>query len=174
MKCPKCGAKFLPREYGNEYDKYECGSFPNCGKTLTQSKECRVTELEQKLDVYRKLYEHALRCVDDTFQDYIGHAAILPNFLKLGDDKFEGVKKLAKEYLTLQKENVRLQEEVNKFEKFRDIMKAAIDDGRKESGITDCEKSNSFICPTCRTEYLDGTTICNPCCVEEYKRLICS
>lgn len=61
------------------------------------------TECEN-LALYKKLHEHAIRCVDDVFQEYSGHVPILPGFLMAGDDKFEGVIKLANEYVRLKAE----------------------------------------------------------------------
>lgn len=63
----------------------------------------------QRMSQYETAYRHALDAVDEVFQDYSGKSPpILPDFLGLGENKFLGVKKLAKEYLELQAENATL------------------------------------------------------------------
>lgn len=59
-----------------------------------------VAELERERDMYRELHRHSLNCVDRVFQaDSTKSAPLLPDFLQYGDDKFEGVIKLAEAYL---------------------------------------------------------------------------
>lgn len=60
--------------------------------------EANVAELERQLAMYKSLHQHALKCVDDVFQEYTGHVPILPNYLVLGSDKFKGVVDLAVDY----------------------------------------------------------------------------
>lgn len=49
---------------------------------------------------YEELYRRAIECVDRVFQEGgQEQPPILPDFLQLGDDKFEGVIKLAEEYI---------------------------------------------------------------------------
>lgn len=95
-KCPKCGAAATMKS------RFVCGSILEDGLGQhCQSEHCRISELEQELSMYKKLYEKALKCVDEAFQSWSGHTPILPDFLMIGEDKFEGVVKLAKAYRDL-------------------------------------------------------------------------
>lgn len=61
-----------------------------------------VAKLQAENDsllVYKELHRKALECVDSVFQEWGGHTPLLPDFLYVGDDKFEGVVKLAREYI---------------------------------------------------------------------------
>jgi hypothetical protein len=76
--------------------------------------EAELTALRQEnaeLRLYKRLHEHALACVDDVFQDYNGHEAMLPDFLALGECKFEGVKVLASAFIASQAHLETLREE---------------------------------------------------------------
>jgi septal ring factor EnvC (AmiA/AmiB activator) len=62
----------------------------------------RVSELETELGRLRKLHNEALDCVDEVFQsDSTKPPPVLPDFLMAGEDKFEGVIKLAERYKQL-------------------------------------------------------------------------
>lgn len=55
--------------------------------------------LSQGLESYKSMYKQALEAVDQVFQECSTNPnPILPDFLGLGDDKFKGVVRLAKEY----------------------------------------------------------------------------
>jgi hypothetical protein len=65
--------------------------------------EAKCGELEGELRQYKKLFIHAIECVDRVFQvESRKPAPLLPDFLKLGECKFRGVERLAKAYLQLQ------------------------------------------------------------------------
>lgn len=104
MNCPKCGAsKDLKLSGVTAY--FDCYSRQAADGELAQSDKCRIRELEAEVKTYKGLFDRALACVDDVFQEYTGHVPMLPDFLMAGDDKFEGVKKLAKAYITLVSES---------------------------------------------------------------------
>jgi hypothetical protein len=79
-------------------------------KHRADAAEAKVRELEGKLEAtegnlasYKMLYHVAINAADRVFQvDSTKPPPLLPDFLKLGDCKFEGVVKLAEAYLELQ------------------------------------------------------------------------
>lgn len=66
--------------------------------------------LKDQLKSRHDAYQHALDCVDRVFQQ-----EILPGFLEAGDDKFDGVIKLAHEYQALQAERDVLRKQMERF-----------------------------------------------------------
>ena len=70
-----------------------------------------VPYLLDRVAMFEKLYSHAIECVDKVFQDCSKHEAMLPDFLKLGESKFNGVVTLAEKYKALLAENARLRAE---------------------------------------------------------------
>ena len=70
-----------------------------------------VPYLLDRVAMFEKLYGHAIECVDKVFQDCSKHEAMLPDFLKLGESKFNGVVTLAEKYKALLAENARLRAE---------------------------------------------------------------
>lgn len=62
-----------------------------------------------ELGQYKQSHDRAIECVDRVFQVRSDRPPpLLPDFLTLGDDKFEGVEALAKEYIASQAECDRL------------------------------------------------------------------
>lgn len=75
--------------------------------------QTHIKELEYRLANLQKAFGHAIGCVDRVFQqDNTQPLPILPDFLKLGEDKFEGVVKLALAYKELEKEVYELKQEI--------------------------------------------------------------
>lgn len=76
----------------------------------------RIAELEQ----YKTLHKHALDCVDRVFQVCTEIPnPILPNFAKLGEDKFRAVIRLAKAYKELERDSARWKECERLAERFK-------------------------------------------------------
>jgi DNA repair exonuclease SbcCD ATPase subunit len=83
--------------------------------TLAAFRE-KMEEID-RLTQYKTLFNHALDCVDRVFQvDGDKPPPLLPDFLGLGCNKFEGVIKLAEAYRELQAERDRLRERVKELE----------------------------------------------------------
>lgn len=82
---------------------------------FAESSRNSIVPLLDELETLRTVdicFRHAIACVDAVFQEIPGQPPpLLPEFLLLGDDKFEGVKKLASEYLSLRSEVARLRGE---------------------------------------------------------------
>jgi hypothetical protein len=57
-----------------------------------------IALLERERNMYRKLFNDAIVCVDKVFQPSAQPATLLPDFLLAGEDKFQGVIKLATAY----------------------------------------------------------------------------
>lgn len=82
----------------------------------------------QELNVYEKLYRHAIDCVDRVFQKCTENPQpILPDFLGLGEDKFRGVVKLAENYRELKQTISRLEGEVAELKRERNNFENAGD-----------------------------------------------
>lgn len=59
----------------------------------------RITKTESSLDQYMQMFDHALDCVNEVFQECSDNPnPILKDYAKLGADKFEEVKRLACDY----------------------------------------------------------------------------
>ncbi len=70
-----------------------------------------IAEID-RLNQYRKAHHHAIECVDRVFQcDSKKPPPILPEFCRIGDDKFEAVVRLARAYVEQQREIDRLRAE---------------------------------------------------------------
>jgi hypothetical protein len=68
-----------------------------------------VAKVTKERDMYRELFENAIKNIDRVFQvAHRQHPPLLPDFLKLGEDKFEGAIRLAIAYLKEQKRNAAL------------------------------------------------------------------
>lgn len=65
-----------------------------------------IKKLANSDETYKTLYNHAINCVDAVFHTKGKGSTppMLPDFLDLGEDKFEGIKKLAQAYLSLNAE----------------------------------------------------------------------
>lgn len=61
----------------------------------------QVLDLTHERDRYKQAFVKALACVDQAFQPDGKPEAILPDFCRLGDDKFEAVPRLAREHKQL-------------------------------------------------------------------------
>lgn len=115
-----------------------------------------VPYLQDQLDMYKKLYDHALECVDKVFQDYSGHKAMLPDFMRLGESKFQGVIKLAEEYKKLLAENERLRRRC-------DVLEEQVGKTADEVCLFECEAN---YCPHCNNKIERGdsfTAYCDHC-----------
>jgi hypothetical protein len=78
---------------------YEAGTrFSDYALNNAPAIAARERELERERENYKFMYDKAIKAVDDAFQEYSGHDAILPDFLQPGDCKFTGVMKLANAY----------------------------------------------------------------------------
>ena len=70
-------------------------------------------EMRDELKMYKELHRQALRCVDQVFQEgEDGQPAILPNYCKLGHNKFQAVITLADEFVELKAELDRHKESI--------------------------------------------------------------
>lgn len=71
----------------------------------------RLSAAEAELQQYKGLHHHAIKCVDRVFQQCTENPQpLLPDFLGIGDDKFEGVVKLAEAYDSALSANATLRE----------------------------------------------------------------
>lgn len=69
--------------------------------------------LSRKCDQFKQLFYEALEPVDEVFQESRDNPnPILNDYVQLGENKFEAVKRLAKDYVDLKAENERLKAEV--------------------------------------------------------------
>lgn len=72
---------------------------PECAKTIADWGAEIFAGVTQEPGIYEKLYQHAIDCVDRVFQECTENPKpILPDFLGIGEDKFDGVVKLAEKY----------------------------------------------------------------------------
>ena len=104
------------------------GEFTVGGDSLAGRLRVAMDGLRSMLDgayretaMYRTLFERALASVDCAFQVDSGKPSpILPDYCRLGEDKFEAVERLAKDYRELKAENERLRAIVGKLPKTAD------------------------------------------------------
>ncbi len=83
----------------------------DCGEHLDPTEGGELIAEVRRLLFHEKLYASALRHVDRVFQDgAFPEPALLPDFCKLGEDKFEAVERLAREVLRLREKNAVLLE----------------------------------------------------------------
>lgn len=67
----------------------------------------------ERLQAYKQMFDHAIACIDRVFQKCEENPhPILPNFCRLGADKFEAVILLAQEFVKVREENERLRAEL--------------------------------------------------------------
>jgi len=85
----------------------------------------RFKDAEHERDLYKKQFTHALHCVNTAFQDDYKDGCILPDYLRLGDCKFTGVIRLAKDFQRLQDERDQLAVRCKDLEKEIEIEDAA-------------------------------------------------
>jgi hypothetical protein len=84
------------------------------GAVAGEAIDAATAELQRERDNYKFSYDKAINAVDSVFQvDHTKPPPLLPDFLRLGDCKFEGVVKLAKAYIELEQDNARLRAEVD-------------------------------------------------------------
>jgi DNA repair exonuclease SbcCD ATPase subunit len=77
----------------------------------------RFKDAEHERDLYKKQFTHALHCVNTAFQDDYKDECILPDYLRIGDCKFTGVIRLAKDFQRLQDERDQLEARCKELEK---------------------------------------------------------
>lgn len=90
---------------------YECAWQGKADADFIANAPADIDYLLDRVAMFEKLYGHAIECVDKVFQDCSKHEAMLPDFLKLGESKFNGVVTLAEKYKALLAENARLRAE---------------------------------------------------------------
>jgi len=71
----------------------------------------QLSDTQHELENYKRAFGKALSCVDSVFQPQSTPEAILPEFCTIGDDKFEAVPRLAKEFLALKQQLERVTKE---------------------------------------------------------------
>lgn len=65
----------------------------------------------ERLQAYKQMFDHAIACIDRVFQQCSENPhPILPDFCRLGADKFEAVILLAQEFVKVREESKRLRE----------------------------------------------------------------
>ena len=90
---------------------YECAWQGKADADFIANAPADIDYLLDRVAMFEKLYGHAIECVDKVFQDCSKHEAMLPDFLKLRESKFNGVVTLAEKYKALLAEIARLRAE---------------------------------------------------------------
>jgi len=104
-------------ELEKELARYDCSAADAriCKQQMIEQR-ARAEKAEAERDEFKRLHRHALDSVDQVFQscDEVPHP-LLPDFCRVGEDKFRAVVRLANRYISIRAERDRYLAAINRW-----------------------------------------------------------